>query len=201
VAALIREAKTHMVLSVMQTGRGTGMMTFSDELTRLAAKGLISAEDAYNKAVDKSDIETKFLLAGLSLDFKKKAEEAAKKAKMAKSRELLDASNQALADNPNNIQALCSAAWIMAASPFNELRDGKRAVKLAEIACSISHEKDPLALSVLGIALAEFGSFRRAIDATRKAAALHSQAGDNTKANALISRVSMFEQNKPYRDE
>ena len=201
VASLIREAKTHMVLSVMQTGRGVGMMTFSDELTRLAAKGLISAEDAYNKAVDKADIETKFLLAGLSLDFKKKAEEAAKKVKMAKSKEQLAASNQALADNPNNMEALCSAAWIMAASPFNELRDGKRAVKLAEIACSISHEKDPRALSALGIALAEYGSFRRAIDATRKAAALHSQAGETTKASALISRVSMFEQNKPYRDE
>ena len=201
VSALIREAKTHMILSVMQTGRASGMMTFSDELTRLASKGLISAEDAYNKAVDKADIETKFMLAGLSLDFKKKAEETAQKARMAKAKEQLAASNQTLAVNPNNVQALCSAAWIMSASPFPELRDGKRAVKLAEIACSISHESDPFALSVLGIALAEYGSFRRAIEATRKAAALHNQAGETTKANSLISRVSMFEQNRPYRDE
>ena len=200
-AALIREAKTHMLLSVMQTGRNSGMMTFSDELTRLASKGLISAEDAYSKAVDKGDIEVKFQLAGLSLDFKKKAEEAAKGIRLTKAKEQLDAANRTLASNPNDAQALCAAAWLMAASPFAELRDGKRAVKLAEIACSISHERDPVALSVLGIAHAEYGSFRRAIDATRKAAALYAQMGQSAKANALVSRVSMFEQNRPYRDE
>ena len=201
VSALIREAKTHMLLSVMQTGRSVGMMTFSDELTRLAAKGLISAEDAYAKAIDKTDIETKFQLAGLSLDFKKKAEEAARKARTAKAKAHLDLANQALATNPNDTQALCAAAWVLSASPFPELRDGKRAVKLAETACSLLHEKDPFALSVLGIAQAEYGSFRRAIDATRKAVALHNQAGESAKANALVSRISMFEQNKPYRDE
>jgi len=201
VSALIRDAKTHMLPSVMQTGRNVGMMTFSDELTRLAAKGLISAEDAYAKAIDKTDIETKFTLAGLSLDFKKKAEEAAQKVRMAKTKEALAAANQTLATNPNDVQALCTAAWLMAASPFLELRNGKRAVKLAETACSLSHQKDPFALSVLGVAFAEYGSFRRAIDTTRKASALHTQAGEVNKANALVSRISLFERNKPYRDE
>ena len=201
VAALIREAKTHMLPSVMQTGRNAGMLTFSDELTRLAAKGVISAEDAYIKAVDKADIETKFKLAGISLDFKKKAEEAARKARVDKVQTQLDSANKVLATNPNDVPALCAAAWILASSSFPELRDGKRAVKLAEQACGLLHEKDPYSLSVLGIAQAEYGSFRRAIDATRRAAALYTQAGETTKANALMSRIVLFEQNKPYRDE
>jgi len=201
VAALIRDAKTHMLLSVMQTGRNVGMQTFSDELTRLAAKGLVSAENAYIKAIDKADIEVKFQLAGISLEFKKKAEEAARQTRMAKTKELLDTANRSLAANPNDMQALCSAAWILAASPFQELRDGKRAVKLAEIACNLLHEKDPHALSVLGVAQAEYGSFRRAVDATRKAASLYAQQGDQVKADALNSRVSLFEQGKTYRDE
>ena len=201
VSALIREAKTHMLPSVMQTGRNAGMITFSDELTRLASKGLISAEEAYIKAADKADIETKFKLNGLSLDFKKKAEEAVRKAKVAKVQDQLDAANKTLATNPNDVPALCAVAWILAAAPFQELRDGKRAVKLAEQACGLLHEKDPHSLSVLGIAQAEYGSFRRAIDATRKAIALHIQAGETAKADALTSRVALFEQNKPYRDE
>ncbi len=201
VASLIRDSKTHMIPSVMQTGKNAGMQTFGDELTRLAAKGIISAEDAYIKAVDKADIETKFVLAGLSLDFKKKAEEAMRQARMAKAKDTLQLAREALICDPNNIQALCNAAWIQAASPYSELRDGKESLKLAEKACSLLHDKDPHALAVLGVAHAENGSFRRALDATRRAAALYTQTGDNVKANALKSRLSLFELNKPYRDE
>ncbi|MEI7901034.1 MAG: type IV pilus twitching motility protein PilT [bacterium] len=201
VSALIREAKTHMIPSVMQTGKLSGMQTFSDELTRLASKGIISAEDAYNKAVDKADIETKFKLAGLSLDFRKKAEEAALQARLDKARESLQLARESLTCDPRNIQELCNLAWTLATSPFQELRDGKKAVKLAEIACGILHNKDPHSLSVLGVAQAECGAFRLAIDATRKAAMFYTQMGEPVKATALTSRLALFERNKPYRDE
>ena len=201
VSALIREAKTHMIPSVMQTGRTAGMQTFSDELTRLAAKGIITAEDAYIKAVDKVDIETKFRLAGISLDFKKKAEEALRQGRMAKSREILQTARAALAEDAKNTGAMCEVAWILATSPFQELRDGKEAVKLAEKANDLLRDKDATALEVLGAAQAEYGSFRRALDATRRAAALYTQNGDTTHAAALTTRLTMFEQNKPYRDE
>ena len=201
VAALIREAKTHMLPSVMQTGKASGMQTFSDELTRLAAKGIISVEDAYIKAVDKSDIETKFKLAGISLEFKKKAEEAAREARLAKARETLQTAQAGLAADAKNTAALCDVAWILATSPFAELRDGKEAVKLAEKADSLLRGKDAKALEVLGVAQAEYGSFRRALDATRRAAALYTQTGDTIHAAALTTRLSMFEQNKPYREE
>jgi twitching motility protein PilT len=201
VAALIRDAKTHMIPSVMQTGRNAGMQTFSEELTRLASKGIISAEDAYNKAVDKADIEIKFQLSGLSLDFKKTAEEAARQARMAKTKATLQRARQALTFDPKNIKELCNLAWLLSSSPFQEVRDGKTAVKLAELACGILHDKDPYSLSVLGVAHAECGAFRRAIDATRKAITIYTQEGATVKAAALTSRISLFEHNKPYRDE
>jgi hypothetical protein len=201
VSALIRDAKTHMIQSVMQTGKNMGMQTFSDELTRLAAKGIISCEDAYNKAVDKADMEIKFQLTGLSLDFKKRAEEAARLARMNKTKESMQRARQALTSDPKNIKELCNLAWILSSSPFQEVRDGKTAVKLSELACGILHENDPYSLSVLGVAHAECGSFKRAIEATRKAAALYTQEGLAIRAAALTSRISLFEHCKPYRDE
>lgn len=66
VAALIREAKTHMLPSVVQTSKNIGMQNFSEELSRLASKGIITAEEAYIKAVDKPEIETKFRLSGVT---------------------------------------------------------------------------------------------------------------------------------------
>jgi len=201
VAALIREAKTHMIPSVMQTGRNSGMQTFSDELTRLAVKGIISAEDAYIRAVDKVDIETKFQLAGLSLDFKKKAEDALRQSRLAKAQESLQIAKNTLMSEPKNADALCTAAWIFATSPFDELRNGKEAVRLAEKACDLTRDKDPAALAVLGVAQAEYGSFRRALDATRRAIELYRKADDAVKSSALTSRLSLFEHNKPYREE
>jgi twitching motility protein PilT len=65
VAALIREGKTHMLPSIIQTSKNIGMQNFSDELTRLALTKQISPEEAYTKAVDKAEIDTKFKLAGV----------------------------------------------------------------------------------------------------------------------------------------
>lgn len=201
VSALIREAKTHMLPSVMQTGRNVGMQTFSDELTRLAAKGIITAEDAYIKAVDKADIETKFQLAGLSLDFKKKAEEASRQIRMAHAKDVLMKAQATLQTDPKHGESLLAVAWIMATSPFQELRNGKEALRLAEKACDIFRDKDPYSLEVLGVAQAEYGSFRRAIDATRKASELYDKTGNIVKAAAMKNRITMFDHSTPYRDE
>ena len=201
ISALIREAKTHMIPSLMQTGKNDGMQTFSDELTRQAVKGIISAEDAYIKAIDKVDIETKFRLAGLNLDFKKEAEQALRKTQMERARTILQTAQGTLAADPKNTEALCAAAWIMGASPHDELRNGREAVKLAERACDLQRDRDPHALAVLGVAQAEYGSFRRAIDATNRAIALYTQSHESAKALALQNRLNLFKQNKPYRDE
>ncbi len=201
VSALIREAKTHMLGSVMQTGKAQGMQTFSDELTRLASKGIISTEDAYIKAVDKADIETKLQLAGLKLDFKKKGEESVRLSRLAKPRDLLKAALETLENEPTNTGALCDAAWIMAASPFPELRNARDALRMAEKASAIFKDKDARALEVLGVAQAENKSFRRALDATRRAIAIYTQEGQEVKAAALNSRLVLFEKGQPYRDE
>ncbi len=51
---LIREAKTHQLPSSMQTGKKYGMQLLDDAIMGLYQKGWISAEEAYNKANDKS---------------------------------------------------------------------------------------------------------------------------------------------------
>jgi twitching motility protein PilT len=50
---LIREAKTHQLPSMIQTGKKYGMMLLDDAIMDLLNKGVISADDAYMKANDK----------------------------------------------------------------------------------------------------------------------------------------------------
>jgi len=50
---LIREAKTHQIPSMIQTGKKYGMILLDDSIMELFSKGQISAEEAYAKANDK----------------------------------------------------------------------------------------------------------------------------------------------------
>ncbi len=51
---LIRENKTYQIPSQIQTGKKYGMKLLDDHIMEYLNKGMISAEDAYAKAVDKS---------------------------------------------------------------------------------------------------------------------------------------------------
>ena len=50
---LIREAKTHQIPSMIQTGKKYGMILLDDSIMELYRKGMISAEEAYAKANEK----------------------------------------------------------------------------------------------------------------------------------------------------
>ncbi len=201
VAALIRESKTHMLQSVIQTGRNQGMQTFSDELTRLAVKGIITAKDAYIKAVNKDEIATKFKMSGLSLDFLKAEEEAARQKRLKQATEKVAEWRMKAEGAPKDVATLAETAWQLATAPFESLRSPKEAYKLADRAVSLSRGNDPRALSALGVAQAACGNFRKALDATRKAQALYSKAGDAVAETACSVRITLFEQERPFIEE
>ena len=59
---IIREGKTSMIPSYMQSGSGEGMQTMDQALVALVQAGRITAEDAMTKATDKTVFER--LVAG-----------------------------------------------------------------------------------------------------------------------------------------
>jgi len=56
-AAMIREGKTFQITSLMQSGGSTGMQTMDSALERLVQKGLVTGEDALEKAIDKESFQ------------------------------------------------------------------------------------------------------------------------------------------------
>lgn len=64
---LIREGKTFQIPSAIQTGRKDGMILLNDALVELVNKDLITADEAYMRAVDKDGIETLLQDKGLTL--------------------------------------------------------------------------------------------------------------------------------------
>jgi twitching motility protein PilT len=57
ISNLIREGKTFQIPSMMQVGRAAGMVTLNDALMDLVKQKVVTPEEAYLKAVDKSGIE------------------------------------------------------------------------------------------------------------------------------------------------
>ena len=64
VSNLIREGKTFQIPSMMQVGRGIGMVTLNDALLELVTKKLVASDEAYAKSVDKASFEPALKRAG-----------------------------------------------------------------------------------------------------------------------------------------
>jgi len=68
VAHNIREGKTHQLPSAIQTGKRMGMQLLNAHLVELVRQEIVDPDEAYLKAVDKSDIMSKIRAAGFKVN-------------------------------------------------------------------------------------------------------------------------------------
>ncbi len=106
----------------------------------------------------------------------------------------------ALALEPNRIPVLSNLAWMLATCPDARARDGRQAVEYAERALKLSGVEDPLLLDIAGAAYAEAGRFAEAAQAARRGLAVAARLADPQRADALKTRLSLYERRTAYRD-
>jgi tetratricopeptide (TPR) repeat protein len=94
-----------------------------------------------------------------------------------------------------NAPALQRAAWALATCPDASLRNGSEALALAVRAMQLSGGKDPAILDALAAAYAETNHFADAALTARRALAL----APPSQAEALQSRIALYEAGKPFR--
>ena len=77
--------------------------------------------------------------------------------------------DKALELQPKDEGLLNNLAWTLATSPDAKLRNGRRAIELATLACEVTGYKLAYILSTLAAAYAETGDFQTAVKWTTKA--------------------------------
>jgi tetratricopeptide (TPR) repeat protein len=104
---------------------------------------------------------------------------------------------RALKVRPKEPGLLNNLAWVLATSPDEKLRDGKRAIELAKLGCEVTEYKEAHILSTLAAAYAESGEWDEAIKWSKKAVELGGEAIDDQLKKELAS----YEQKKPWREK
>ena len=105
---------------------------------------------------------------------------------------------QALTVNPDYIEVYNNIAWILATSPERRLRDGRRAVALAEKAAA--HTPDVNFMDTLAAAYAEAGRYDEAVAMENRVISMLAANGAAGELGPHVERLSLFEEGRPYRD-
>lgn len=116
----------------------------------------------------------------------------------AKAIEILDTGAKQFKEDPIIANDL---AWLLATSSDSRLRDGRRAVALAERFSMLADHHDPNRLDTLAAAYAEIGDFEKARSTLDRAIELAEPAGDKSLLEDLKMRRELYQRDQPYRGQ
>jgi len=100
---------------------------------------------------------------------------------------------------PQNVQAGNNLALLLATSTNGALRNGVKAVELAERANQLSGGGQPVILVALAAAYAETGQFSKAVETAQKALQLASDEGNTELAGTIRGHIKLYQTGTPLR--
>ena len=100
---------------------------------------------------------------------------------------------------PQFIPAQANLAWLLATWPEPSVRNGDKAVALAEKADQLSNDKDPQILRTLAAAYAEAGRFPEAVLTAKQALVLALAQSNTGLTNELQTEIGLYQTNSPCR--
>ena len=119
---------------------------------------------------------------------------------LGRGEEALSHLQKALAIAPNDAEAQKNMAWIMATSPDPQIRNGAKAVELAERANQLTDSRNPIMLVTLAAAYAETGRFSDALNTAERALQLADDSGKVGLAAAARAHIALYRSGQPVRD-
>jgi tetratricopeptide (TPR) repeat protein len=107
----------------------------------------------------------------------------------------------ALTIKPDYVDALNNLAWILATGPEASLRNGNKAVELAERANQLAGGTNPVILCTLAAAYAEAGRFPEATATVQSALRLAEAQSNPALVGLLQSQLKLYQVGMPYHGQ
>ena len=101
---------------------------------------------------------------------------------------------------PGNAYPLNNLAWVLATCPQISVRNGARALELAQQAERLSGGRNPSILGTLAAAYAETGRLPEAVATAQRALALAAAQTNLAELNPLRSQIELYQAGSPFRD-
>jgi len=121
--------------------------------------------------------------------------------RQGRSREAAAAFENALRLDPADVPSLVYLARLLAADASPQLRNGARAVALAEQANTLTGGNQPFVLGTVAMAYAEAGRWEDARKTARSALQLLQLAGEGGKTTAALqAQLRLYDAGQPYRE-
>ena len=151
---------------------------------------LAAAENEYQQliALNEKDFSVHAALAGVF-------------AAEGRAEESLAQLNEAARWNPDSTEVLNNLAWQLAASPDKKIRDGAKAVVLAQRACELTKFSKTMFIGTLAAALAEAGRFDEAIATAQRACDLAVKNGETDLLQRNRELLEHYRAHKTARQE
>jgi protein O-mannosyl-transferase len=106
---------------------------------------------------------------------------------------------EALQINPRHMNAEVNLAWVLATSPDDSLRNGDRALQLAEDVANRAGHPNAIVLRTLAAAYAETGRFNDAIKIAQQAIEIAKATGNEGLIADLERSIAAYRLNQPIR--
>jgi len=107
----------------------------------------------------------------------------------------------ALAGRQDDVFLMNRLSWLLSTSPEDALRNGAKAVELAERSVQLTRGRDGGSLDTLAAAFAEAGRFEEAIAVASQAAAAAHATGNDGIGSEIDARVRLYQAHRPYREK
>ena len=99
---------------------------------------------------------------------------------------------------PDNAEAQNKLAWVLATCPQASLRNGDKAVALAQRTNQLTGGGNPVALGTLAAAYAEAGRFPEAVETAQRALQLAETQSNTALADAIRSQLKSYQAGIPF---
>src|SRR5262249_6558692 len=107
---------------------------------------------------------------------------------------------KAIQAQPDLVEALTNLAWIFASSSDANIRNGPKAVELAEKASQLTNDTRPVVLRTLAAGYATNKSFDKALEASRRALQSAEEQRNSELAETIRREMSLYEVGMPYHE-